>query len=406
MFMKNYLPASCLLAALLVGTATAAEDIPYGQLFATPPCSDGWMGCVVAGAPVDAGAVTSASGMPMSASMRIDWWTLQPTASLSPFGTLSSYSGAIGQLAMATPPPAQNTPPPVADTPTFNNTPPPLNNTPPPLNNTPPPLNNTPPPLNNTPTPSARSTPPLARTPTPVPVFTPPPATPTPKAAFNSNTPTPTPTTTSIKTTAPTSPGDNSCDDLAGLEPTALMGQLSSGQVTCLENRISTEAAQTTRDKVSRLLVNTAYAKGDKAGWARLVKRHLEEIDRSDPDMCYNYALHLSRQGAGVSSSVIRWADYALENKSKWQGNTYKSRVYALLKMKAEAASRLWESAEKEYNESRSEEAEAKATKYRGMAKEYAREWLDYARASGQDTSTAMSLCVSAAGNQAFCQGG
>jgi len=154
------------------------------------------------------------------------------------------------------------------------------------------------------------------------------------------------------------------------------------------------------------LLINNADAKGDKAEWERLVKRHLEDIDRSDPDMCYKYALQLSRGGVGRASGVIRWADYALENKAKWQGNTYKSRVYALLKLKAEAAARLWDNAEKAYTANRTDENEAASNKYRGMAKEYAREWLDYAKASGQDTSTAMSMCVSAAGSTAFCQGG
>ena len=37
-----------------------------------------------------------------------------------------------------------------------------------------------------------------------------------------------------------------------------------------------------------------------------------------------------------------------------------------------------------------------KAESYRGQAKNFAKEWLDYARASGQSTKGAMSLCVSA----------
>lgn len=185
-----------------------------------------------------------------------------------------------------------------------------------------------------------------------------------------------------------------------------MMGQLSSGQVKCLEGRIATESAQTTRDKVSRLLISNAYAKGDKSEWEKLVKRHLEDIDRSDPDMCFNYALQLSRGGVSRAQGVIRWADYALENKSKWTGNTYKSRVFSLMKIKAEAAAKLWQAAEAEYASSHTEEAEASAAKYRGMAKEYAREWLDYAKASAQDTKTAMAMCVSAAGSPDFCQGG
>jgi len=53
----------------------------------------------------------------------------------------------------------------------------------------------------------------------------------------------------------------------------------------------------------------------------------------------------------------------------------------------------------------RSEKNEAKTVKYRGMTKDYSREWLDYARASGMSTKQPMALCVSAAGSTEFCQG-
>ena len=42
--------------------------------------------------------------------------------------------------------------------------------------------------------------------------------------------------------------------------------------------------------------------------------------------------------------------------------------------------------------------------KLRGMAKDYSLEWLDYARASGQDTQKAMTLCVTASGSKKFCK--
>ena len=53
----------------------------------------------------------------------------------------------------------------------------------------------------------------------------------------------------------------------------------------------------------------------------------------------------------------------------------------------------------------RTEENEAKSVKYRGMTKDYAREWLDYARAAGKDMKAPLALCVSAAGNREFCEG-
>ena len=48
---------------------------------------------------------------------------------------------------------------------------------------------------------------------------------------------------------------------------------------------------------------------------------------------------------------------------------------------------------------------EAAAGKYRSRAKTYAREWLDYAKASGQDKSKPMKYCASASGNKEYCPG-
>jgi hypothetical protein len=213
--------------------------------------------------------------------------------------------------------------------------------------------------------------------------------------------------TTAVVSPVASGPQDDSCSDLVKLEPSAMMGQLRPGQASCLEARIGSEPQQTTKDKISRLLISNAENKGDKAEWQRLIKRHLEDIDRSDPDLCFKYALDLSRGGVSRAQGVIRWSDYALENKAKWSGQTYKTRVFSLYKLRAEAANKLWQDAEQEFmTKDHTDENEAKAGKYRGTAKDYAREWLDYAKASEQDTKTAMALCVSASGNRAFCEGG
>ncbi len=194
------------------------------------------------------------------------------------------------------------------------------------------------------------------------------------------------------------------CDDLVALEAPAMMGQLGPDRRKCLESAIG-PSSQTTKNKISRVLIVNAEASGDRKEWERLMKRHLEKIDRSDPDLCFKYAIHLSRGGAGRASGVIRWADYALENKQQWSGNTYKKRVYALYKLRAQASNKLWQSAEKKYVEDRNDENEAKVGRYRGTTKDYSREWLDYARASGQDQKSPLALCVSASGSTEFCSG-
>lgn len=205
--------------------------------------------------------------------------------------------------------------------------------------------------------------------------------------------------------TPPAAQAPASCDNLVALEVPAMMGQLGVGVRGCLEERLGTEGSQTSKDKISRVLIADAEARRDQGDWERLMKRHLETIDRSDPNLCFKYALHLSRGGASRATGVIRWADYALENKQQWQGANYTKNVNGLLKIRAQAANALWQAAEKALVEERNDENEAKAERYRGTTKDYAREWLDYARASGQETSAAMAMCVSAAGNREFCGG-
>lgn len=193
------------------------------------------------------------------------------------------------------------------------------------------------------------------------------------------------------------------CADLVRLEPSAMIGMLSTADTECLEDRIAQESLQTARDKVSRVLMVNAEGRGDMTEWMRLAARHLEVIDRSDPDLCFRYALLLSRGEVEDAPTAVRWADYALENKHVWQGPTYIQRVYALLGLRAQVASRLWLDAEQTYLEERTDENEADAAQWRGTAKDAAREWLDYARTSGQATQQPGLLCRSAAGNENFC---
>ena len=48
----------------------------------------------------------------------------------------------------------------------------------------------------------------------------------------------------------------------------------------------------------------------------------------------------------------------------------------------------------------------ASEEKLRGMAKDYSREWLDYARAAGEDIKKPMALCVSTSGSKKYCEEG
>ncbi len=211
------------------------------------------------------------------------------------------------------------------------------------------------------------------------------------------------------KVVAPPPPKSSTaaCDDLVKLEPAAMGGTLSPDDLTCLEVKLNAATRQTDRDKVSRVLLANADGKGSVSEWMRLAYRHLDSVDRSDPDLCFRYALLLSRNGTvDDADEVLLWSDYALQNKSRWEGPTFVGRVYNLYRLRAETATRLWIDAEAELLRDRTEENAAEAEEARGLAKNSAREWLDYAASASQDTARALVLCETAAGSPHFCTGG
>lgn len=198
-----------------------------------------------------------------------------------------------------------------------------------------------------------------------------------------------------------------SCDDLLTLESAAMLGQLSPGQRDCLDRRIATERLQTDKSKISKVLLVNAESAGDRGEWQRLMQRHLEDIDRSEPDLCFAYALYLHRGGSlEHAEDVVRWAGYALENKQVWDGTDHVTKVLGLMRLRAEAANRLWLDAEKAFQRSASEEAEGVSETYRGWTKDFSREWLDFSRAANDASARARQMCEAASGSSAFCAPG
>ena len=194
------------------------------------------------------------------------------------------------------------------------------------------------------------------------------------------------------------------CDDLIELEGKALLGELGPALAGCIEGRIATDRLQTNKNKLSRLLIANAENAGKPEEWERLMQRHLEDIERSDPDLCMRYAVHLHKQGLDSEEEALRWAMYALENKQVWQGDEYIKRVNGLLRLRAEASNRLWRDAEERYTKEPTPEHDKATRQWRGEAMASAREWLDYARASGGKVEQALLLCQTAAGTNDFCK--
>ena len=160
----------------------------------------------------------------------------------------------------------------------------------------------------------------------------------------------------------------------------------------------------TQKRDVSLLLINNTQASRNMSEWGSLVGRHLQRYDQSDPLICMSYAFYLSKKGVGSASKVIKWSESALANKQQWQGAEYKKRERTL-RNACTGCSTVMANADKKLIEDNSEVNKQKAKKFRGQAKNFSKEWLDYAKASGQDTKSPMSLCVSATqGDVGFCK--
>ncbi len=194
------------------------------------------------------------------------------------------------------------------------------------------------------------------------------------------------------------------CGDLKALEPAAMMGKLNDGQIRCLDLALKDAEKQTVKDKLSRVLMADAWTKGDMHRWEGIVRRHLNDIDRSDADLCFKFSKFLSEKGPDYADETMHWAEMALENRTQWTGETHVSRVNALFKLRAVSGQRKWQFLEERYVAAPSEQLLEEKTQARNDAKTLAREWLEYATSASKDTTTAMQLCVSAAGTAEFCQ--
>lgn len=186
------------------------------------------------------------------------------------------------------------------------------------------------------------------------------------------------------------------------LEPAATKGALTEAEKECLEQNYAAAKVQTSKDKISRVLLVNAYAYSTKY-WADLVKRHLTEVDRSDPDIAYLYAFYLFNTDRKNAPEVIKWTETALERRDVWSGDVYVSRVYGLYKLRAIAANAVWSEAEDLGVGAGGKTAAANIEAMRNQVKVYAREWLDFAKVAGRNTKESADLCLSAATRAIAC---
>lgn len=181
---------------------------------------------------------------------------------------------------------------------------------------------------------------------------------------------------------------------LVELEAEASRGALPDDVKSCLEKSYAGATVLTTKAKISRVLLVNAYAYDTKT-WARLVQRHLDEVERSDPNIAYLYAFYLFNRKPPVYEDVIKWSDVAMERRTEWSGDVLVARTFQLHRARTYAAYEAWRSSEENKTPTGTRE------ELRARAKTLAREWLDYARSAGKPTDEAEGLCVSAASRSA-----
>lgn len=197
------------------------------------------------------------------------------------------------------------------------------------------------------------------------------------------------------------------CGEILELEPAARLGRLSDQQIRCLNTALDAAERQTAKDKISRLLLGDAFAKGDIHRWMGVAARHLEEVDRADPDLVYQFAYNLVQVGNPERmDEAIYWAGVALENKGYWEGELHVRRVYGLHKVRTLASLKKWEYLEARYRQNPGEQVQAEVEASRNSLKTWAREWLEYAKSSSRDVSEPLRLCEMAAGTETFCTEG
>jgi hypothetical protein len=194
------------------------------------------------------------------------------------------------------------------------------------------------------------------------------------------------------------------CGDFLALEPSARLGRLVEDQIRCLNGAMDGAQRQTTKDKISRVLLADAWAKGDIHRWMGVAARHLAEVERSDPDLVYTFAFHLVEVGnPDRMDEAVHWAEVALENKSAWEGELFVRRVYGLYKVRTMAALKKWEYLEAKYRETPSDDLGEGVEEARNALKTYAREWLEYCKSAGRHTGEPLRLCAMASGSTEYC---
>ena len=353
---------SALLWLLVIGSASASLQDYIAQI-EVPPCSDGWAECVVDGEVVDVMGQEH-NGYLYSNNDRVDFWTFKPLPNLSPFASFSSFPDVVAVVEKKdTPPPKTVTKKVVKETSGNNDA--------------------------DEREREARQAEEEARL-----------AEEAARKAAEEE------AARRAEEERRKRKEDATCAPIDELEDAAMLGSLNKKQSNCLEKELNTAATITDQRKISNILINNALSAKNWKQWERYTKRHLDKYDRSNANMCYGFAVYMFNKKR--FSDAIVWSERGLEQKQRFAaGSDFKKKVYTLYKLKTMASNTIWQKSEEKLvsisDDQLREKEKEKAERYQAKTKNYAREWLDYARSSGQKQNLPMQICVSAA-TKSFCQ--
>jgi len=195
------------------------------------------------------------------------------------------------------------------------------------------------------------------------------------------------------------------CEDLPSLEPEAMMGELPVNAIACLEAKLRLERLQSQKAHISTLLINNDFNKKKWDSWELRVRNHLRNIDRSQPDMTFAFALFLYNKGSEYYKEALYWTDYTLETRNQWpEGQDFVEKSNKLYQIRAQLALEIWMQAEKAYTKERTAELDQLSKEARGLAKDLSREWLDYTRQAELPTNDAFNMCMSTSPDPEYCK--
>lgn len=183
----------------------------------------------------------------------------------------------------------------------------------------------------------------------------------------------------------------------------AKKGELSDKERVCLEISVQTIARRDDRELMSSVLIDDAYARDDRAKWAELSTRHLEEINPQDAGLSYRMALHSWAGSTGDPATTLMYVESALENRAIWTGEVYDKRVGELLGLRAAASQRLWRQMVDAAEQMDPEDAKRASRNARRRTFEAALEWYAFASDRGQPANSALKLCELASERDGAC---